>query len=691
MRAVDTNLLELLKKAERFVVPIYQRVYSWGTDECDQLWEDIQRAGSRAALNNHFTGSIVYIERDQGTTTSREPDLIIDGQQRVTTVTLILAALAAHLESLPEGQREPVQGFSPEKIRGLYLRNDYETGEARFKLTLSKQDADALRAVIDSAPLPDSDSRVVTNYRHFFHEFGKDGIDIETVCRGLEKLVVVDVKLSRGLDDPQLVFESMNSTGKRLSQADLIRNFVLMDLPPIRQEANYTSYWFPMEQRFTGESDDQFDWFVRHYLTLRTGAMPRIGQVYDAFKAFAFDREAVGDSREDVLKEMSRFARYYAAMALNGEKDPVLAALFRDIVALVGVAYPFTLQAYADYEEGRLSRDEFTEILRTIISYVVRRTVCRVPTNSLNKTFATMPKVIDEERYVESFQARLLTWDDYRRFPSDDEFAAALKTGDLYSLRRSKHVLQKLENYGRKEPVTVAEFTIEHVMPQNANKEWQRALGPEWETIHATYLHTLGNLTLTAYNPEYSDRAFVEKRDMQGGFASSPLHLNEGLGKLDEWGPAQIEARAERLARRALEIWARPAIDPAALDEYRLTFTDSTRFDWTTTHLILAALPPGRWTSYYLLARAVGTAPQALASHLMRTPDVPNPHRVMTFEGRVADGFAWTDPDDHRDPIDVLVNEGVRFEDGKADPEQRLEEEDLLALLDDPAIQEPAQ
>ncbi len=681
MKAVATNLLELLKANHRFVVPIYQRVYSWDEKECEQLWTDIYRAGARSTATSHFTGSIVYIEREEGAVTASEPNLIIDGQQRVTTVSLVLAALAANLALLPEDQREPIKGFSPEKIRGNYLTNPLETDDDFFKLMLSKQDRNALRSVVTGAPLPESNSRVVTNYAWFVQQLAKPATDLATVCAGLSRLAVVDVHLTRGVDDPQLVFEAMSATGKKLSQADLIRNFVLMDLPPGQQERTYENYWLPMEESFAGHSDDQFDWFVRHYLTLKTGSMPRIDQVYDAFKAFSFERERAGDSREDILKVMSRFSRHYGAMALDQERDPVLAPLFREVALLVGVAYPFTLQAYDDYSEGRLTRDDFATILRTIVSYVLRRTVCRVPTNSLNKTFGNMAKVIDPERYVESMQARLLSWDDYRRFPSDDEFTESLKTGDLYSLRRAKHVLQKLENHGRKEPISVSEYTIEHVMPQNANAEWQAALGPDWEATHDKYLHTLGNLTLTGYNPEYSDRPFVEKRDIEGGFRHSPLRLNEGLGQLEEWTAATIEARATRLAARALEVWSRPTLSATVLASYRDLFTDVRRFDWSQAHAMLQALPAGRWTSYHQLAEAVGTSAQPMAAHLMRCPDCANPHRVMTWDGEVADEFRWQDPEDHRDPIELLVEEGIRIDDSKADPEQQLSSEDLLALV----------
>lgn len=273
MKADDANLLEFLKKGTQFVVPIYQRVYSWEASECERLWDDIVQAGRHDTIGAHFTGSIVYVEKEQSSRTSVEPDLIIDGQQRVTTVTLILAALTAQLEQLPEDDQEPVEGFAPRKIRGLYLTNPLEDGERAFKLILSQEDKEALKTVIRQAPIPtDASSRVFTNYALFVTKLADPALDLVSVCLGLKKLIVVDVKLTRGVDHPQLVFEAMNSTGKKLSQADLIRNFVLMDLPPADQSWLYEGYWYPMEHEFAGVHEARFDEFVRHYLTLKTGS-----------------------------------------------------------------------------------------------------------------------------------------------------------------------------------------------------------------------------------------------------------------------------------------------------------------------------------------------------------------------------------------------------------------------------------
>ncbi|OJZ69946.1 hypothetical protein BRW65_21690 [Mycobacterium paraffinicum] len=579
MKAVDSHLLTLLKKSSQFVVPIYQRVYSWQRSECEQLWSDIFRAGSYEKLGAHFTGSIVYVAKDQSTLTSSQPDLIIDGQQRITTVTLLLAALADRLDKLPEAERQPWEGFSPKKIRNRYLLNDDEEGERQYKLILSQSDKDALLAVIQGVePNGDAPTRVIDNYRFFREKLADPKLDLAVVCRGLDKLVVVDVTLTRNVDNPQLVFEAMNSTGRKLSQVDLIRNYVLMDLPPKEQEKLYANYWRPMELDFTDSVESRFDEFVRHYLTVKTGEIPRLGDIYEAFKDYAITLSAEGGTIETLVIELRQYARRYCAMALGVEKDEKLHRAFKDLDQIKAeVVYPFLLEVYSDYELRTISCDDFLEIVQMVSSYVFRRAVCRVPTNSLNKTFAAFHLSIRKGQYLESVKAHFLGLKSYRAFPSDGEFRTALVTTDLYNFRRRSYFLRMLENHGRKEHVTIEDYTIEHILPQNEklSKEWQAALGDDWQAIQQKYVHSLGNLTLTGYNSEYSDHPFVTKRDMKGGFKESPLRLNKGLGQLETWNVTEIEARAERLAKDALVIWPRPELPEEIIAQYRQPRTES--------------------------------------------------------------------------------------------------------------------
>ncbi len=573
MKAVDSHLLTLLKASSQFIVPIYQRVYSWQDSECAQLWADILRAGANLRLGAHFTGSIVYVAKDQSTNTSAEPDLIIDGQQRITTVTLILTALAAQLEALPEDAREPWDGFSPKKIRNRYLLNDDEEGERQFKLILSQNDKDALISLLQGVePTDGLVTRVADNYAYFQQRLADPKLDLAVVCRGLDKLVVVDVKLERGVDNPQLVFEAMNSTGKKLSQADLIRNYVLMDLPTKEQEKVYTAYWRPMELEFSGADESQFDEFVRHYLTINTGDIPRLDDIYEAFKDHAVVNTNADETIQSLVVELRQYARRYCAMALGKEPDPKLRRAFKDLDQIkADVVYPFLLEAYTDYELGVLDRDELHEIVQMVTAYIFRRAVCRIPTNSLNKTFASFSAAIRKDRYVDSVKAHFLSLKSYRSFPTDIEFRASLKTTDLYNFRRRSYFLRLLENHGRKEHVTIEDYTIEHILPQNENlsEEWREALGPDWADLQQKHLHTLGNLTLTGYNSEYSDHSFETKRDMEGGFRDSPLRLNKGLGHLATWNVSEIEKRAERLAEDAIAVWPRPELPDNVIAEFQ--------------------------------------------------------------------------------------------------------------------------
>ena len=570
MKATEAKLLDFLKKSPQFIIPIYQRTYSWTETECRQLWDDILRTGHDDRIHAHFVGSIVYIEKGLYQVSSQSPLLVIDGQQRLTTVSLILEALA---RALPEGA-EPVDGFSAKKLRNYYLLNPLEEGERAYKLLLTQTDKQTLLSLLEQKPYPEPHSlRLEENFEFFKKQLASLGDDLAPLCKGLAKLMVVDISLSRDQDNPQLIFESMNSTGKELSQADLIRNFILMGLEQDHQTQLYEDHWRPMELAFGQEAYGQhFDGFMRHYLNVKTDEIPKVREVYEAFKAYARSPQ-VGEGGIDALvADVHAFAGHYCAMALGKESDPLLRTAFSDLRELkVDVAYPLLLELYSDYESNLLAKEELAQMVRWIESYVFRRAVCAIPTNSMNKTFGNFGKALDKDRYLESLQAHFLLLPSYRRFPGDEEFRREIKQRDLYNFRSRSYWLRRLENQGRKERVPVDEYTIEHIMPQNPDlsAEWRSALGEDWERVHATWLHTLGNLSLTGYNAEYSDRPFAEKRDMEGGFKESPLRLNQELCAIETWNEETIQARAERLAQKATDIWSAPSLSGVVLDTYR--------------------------------------------------------------------------------------------------------------------------
>lgn len=562
MKAQDLPFTQLIEGSKQFIIPIFQRTYSWDLDNCSQLWDDIVRVGGNPDLHIHFIGSAVYMpETDVGAAIPRW--LVIDGQQRITTMNLLLLALKQRLAK--EGSEEPI---SAAQLEDCFLRNRYGKGDAAYRLLLTQTDKDTLIALLNGKePGAGGSPRIVENFRFFSEKIA--GADLDVVWKGIKKLMIVDVRLQQGIDNPQMIFESMNSTGKALTQADLIRNFVLMGLPHELQTRLYLEYWRPMEVLFGAEHyTAHFDDFMRFYLVIHTGNIRiRQGDIYDEFKGYSRKHEV-----EPLLASLKEYADYYCRIALGKEQAPVIGEALHDIRELrADVCYPFLMEVYHDFIHSHLNRDEFMGILRLVESYVFRRAICEIPTNSLRQTFGTFSRRLKKDRYLEGVKATFLQLPSYRRFPSDDEFIRLMQARNLYAFNRRSYWLRRFENHGRKERVPVMDYTIEHIMPQNEKlpAAWQEALGADWKRIHGTYLHTLGNLTLTGYNSEYSDRPFLEKRDMEGGFKQSPLKLNEGLGACDKWDEPAIQNRAQKLATKAAQIWGFPALPADILAAYK--------------------------------------------------------------------------------------------------------------------------
>jgi len=562
MKAQDLKFTQLIDGPKQFIIPIFQRAYSWEQNNCELLWQDILRVGSNNRLDSHFIGAMVYIpERETSASISRW--LVIDGQQRITTISLLFLALMNKLKAT--GLDNPV---SAAEVEDYYLRNRHGKGEQKYKILLTKSDKDTLVSLLDGKkPTGSVSRRIVDNFDFFTKKIAS--ADLETVYTGIQKLMIVDVRLHQGIDNPQMIFESMNSTGKALTQADLIRNFVLMGLPHEDQVKLYENYWRPMEELFGVESySSHFDEFMRFFLVIQTGNYRiKKDEVYSEFKIYSRTHET-----RELLEDLLEFAGFYCRIALNNEEDISLANAFKDIRELqADVCYPFLMEVYKDYVGGRISKEEFLEIILLVESYVFRRAVCDIPTNSLRQTFATFSRKLKKDRYLKSVKATFLLLPSYRRFPRDDEFKRKLQERNLYVFKRRSYWLRRFENYGRKERVIVQDYTIEHIMPQNEhlNEQWKQALGEDWKRIHDHYLHTLGILTLTGYHSEYSNLSFTEKRDMEGGFKHSPLKLNEGLGECERWNEDAIKTRAASLADKAIKIWKSPKLDQETLEFYR--------------------------------------------------------------------------------------------------------------------------
>ena len=568
MKATEIRLIDFLKKSPQFVIPIYQRTYSWNKNQCNRLWLDILKAGKNEDINGHFIGSIVYIEKGLFSVSNQNQLLVIDGQQRLTTITLLIEALARKLDS-----NSNVEDFTERKLRDYYLVDPREDSDSKYKLLLSQTDKDTLISLLDQREMPkDYSIRIDENFKFFLEKLSSEKNILQTILKGLSKLIIVDISLDRDNDNPQLIFESLNSTGLELSQADLIRNYILMGLDTELQSKLYLNYWKAMELDFGQEGYlSYFDSFMKHYLTVKSGSIPKEKEVYNVFKKqFAID---INNNVEEIIKDIRKFSKYYCAIAFNAEENNDLKLAFNDLKDLkVDVAFPFLLELYDDFKNGIISRDNFLRIIRLIESYVFRRAICGIPTNSMNKTFSTFLKKIDKKNYLESVFANFLLLTSYRRFPDDEEFKRELVLKDVYNFRNKVYWLRRIENFERKERVPVNEFTIEHIMPQNENlsNEWKDELGENWEKIHNTYLHTIGNLTLTGYNSEYSDKPFIKKRNMKGGFANSPLILNKEIADKEKWSEKEIKDRANSLSNLAIKIWQAPNLDKSKIEEYKL-------------------------------------------------------------------------------------------------------------------------
>ncbi|GAA8332040.1 DUF262 and DUF1524 domain-containing protein [Helicobacter pylori] len=568
MKAEAMKLLDFIGKSQekQLVIPIYQRVYSWEKEQCKQLWDDIVKTGGNDQMNGHFIGSIVFVQ-DGIYTTSHNELLIIDGQQRLTTITLLFIALRNYLND----EDEFLEKFSRQKIQKRYLINSDEKGDKKFKLILSEPDRDTLLSLIDKNRRKPSEPsvKIVENFKLFEEWIRKNTDKLETIFKGLEKLMIVWIALKKEKDDPQLIFESMNSKGIELTQTDLIRNYIVMETEVGKQEDFYNQYWRAMEEDFK-QNETLFNQFVRHYLTIKTGKIPKEKRVYEAFKGY---QQKEGIEIEDLLKDLQKYCGYFCQIAFKKEADKDLNKALSFLVDLeMDVVYPLLLELYSDYSDGVLSKQDFIPIIALIESYLCRRAVCGLGTNSLNKTFASFTRHIQKNEYFESLEAHFGSLIKEQRFPGDDEFKNSFTTKELCSsnkTEKARYYLERLENFDTKEPVNTKECTTEHIMPKTLNEKWKKDLGQDYERIHTQYLHTIGNLTLTGYNSEYSNRSFQEKQDMKGGFKQSPLKLNQGLKDLESFGEKEIEKRANDLADWALKIWTNPKLDAETLEKYK--------------------------------------------------------------------------------------------------------------------------
>ena len=559
MRGGDEYLTYIIEgKQTRFVIPVYQRNYDWKIEQCKRLFDDLQSVAT-TGMGEHFFGSIV---------SKREGDtrVVIDGQQRITTVFILLAALVAQLRS-PESDITSVEASKADYIEGQFLVDTYHPDEQKLRLKLVKGDMGAFTAVVAGGVNLVEGSNVTRNYRYFLKRIADMPITGDQLFDAVKRLKIIDVQLDEH-DDAQRVFESLNSTGLDLTEADKIRNFILMDLAEKEQESCYEEYWIPIERNTLGQVSN----FVRYYLAAKMGKTPVVGRVYQSYVDYARRTYTSAQSgRLDTLAmlgDLRSFSeRYGRCVSPDRDRSELDAVLYRLSLLQMGVVIPFSLNLLAALDNGTVSEIQAVECMEAVESYLFRRWSCGIPTNSLNKVFETlhgdaMRGVAEGATYPDAMKYSLLHKTGTGRFPSDAEFRSSLATRDYYRIgNRKLYLYDRLENGDSRERVDVVgglrdgRFSVEHIMPQTLNASWRRALGDGFERVHEEWKDRIANLTITAYNSEYSNRDFATKRDMENGFADSVFRMNKWVGDQETWGESELKSRQGMLEDRFVELW----------------------------------------------------------------------------------------------------------------------------------------
>ncbi len=683
MQVGESTLKELIEGEKQFQVPLYQRQYAWGSPQLSQLWEDVLEQydvitpdeGGKVdgKAPTHFLGSLVLAPSPLIQAHGVTPFLVIDGQQRLTTLLVAMCALRDHVASDDH--------LAVERFNERYLINKYGEGSSFYRLLPTQADRQAFFASVDRSDAAKRTGGIGNAYSFFRARLTQPGPDnqpldserIEAVLRQRLQFVAITADAN---DNVHRIFESLNDRGVRLTQADLLRNYVFM-LLPTRAEILYAQVWQPMQQQLTPSQLETLvfvDLVVRGRTTMKRPDIYRAQQ--ERLRGLQGDEAAV----EAEVRELARRAELFRRIVQpETEADTQVGAVLTRLDRWgASTTYPLLLHLYILWDAGKCSSAEVLEALSHVESFLVRRMIAGVPTNNLNRVFSGLvPQLSNELPIAEAVRQALSGPRKY--WPTDRRLRNAIHSQPFYYQGRQNQkmlIFQRLEeSYEHAEPVdwSVSNLSIEHVMPQSLTDEWKEALaatGDEPAAVHSELLHTLGNLTVTGYNGQLSNRPFDRKQEILQG---SHLELNRAIVPSKNWGRAEIAARAEELADRAIAIWPGPLAGVEEPEEGR---------DWSRLHAALAALPPGTWTTYGDLAELIGSHQVPVGQHLANTRGLLNAHRVLTSEGRVAPGFRWGDPDDERDIHGVLEAEGIKFGmDRRADPAQRLRSDDLADLI----------
>lgn len=556
MRGTVTEVYKLFAKQDhRLVVPVYQRNYDWQQSHCARLLADLKdlKASGRS---RHFFGAVVG--QQEGFWNWQ----VIDGQQRLTTLSLLILALTKLIDTdeLAYQSRE-----LSERLRRSYLQaTETVNGPPTFRLKPVKNDAEAYQRLFGDESQFIESSNVTANYRFFLEALPKLGMTAEEIWDSIMRLEVMHLDLEEH-DDPQRIFESLNSTGLALSESDKIRNLVLMGLPSDEQELVYEDYWNRIELNVDYHTDE----FIRWYLVSRTTTIPRKDEVYEAFKTFS---TSMGQQGADLLDDVRDYSEHYRDLlnASVGSKQ-VDQRLKRLNILKQDVTFPFLMPVLADYRSQDLDEHDLIETLRITETYLFRRSVCDLATNSLNRVFASLYREVkrlkkEGDTFPDVLAYLLIRRTGSARLPRDEEFSIEFETRNMYRFQpqRRRYLFECLENGDSRDTVDVAErlldgdLSIEHIMPQNLTLTWRNELGHDAEEIHYKWLHRVANLTVTGYNSAYSNLSFVEKKEHPEGFANSPYRLNDLLRRADHWGVDELKRRSGILLDAALAYWPLP-------------------------------------------------------------------------------------------------------------------------------------
>lgn len=554
MKGSMVELYRLFASIDReIVIPVYQRNYDWKHKHCERLLEDLM-AVIKEDRPKHFFGAVVVHPE----TTFKL--VLIDGQQRLTTVSLLILALIRLIES---GQLESTSSRLSSSLRKYLVKED-AASTATVRLKPVKSDAEAYERLFNPEQGFIASSNLTSNYEYFVERLPQLSLTAEQIWEAIARLEVMHLDLERH-DAPQRIFESLNSTGLALSEADKVRNLVLMDLPTAEQNRVYDAYWNRIEINVDYDTDE----FLRWYLVTKTSTTPNISAVYESFNKFATKQ---GTKGANLLADVRDYSEHYRAIRHSSVGTKSIDRRLRRLNILKSdVVLPFLMPLIGELRAGTASADDVAETIAILESYLFRRIVCDVPTNTLNKLFAGMYREIrglrgDEDSFSEVFAYALLRRDGNARFPSDDEFRSSFEHRNMYRINRDRrlYLFECLENGNSRDALDIAnrldegEISVEHVMPQTLTTAWQASLGENADEVHSEWLHRIGNLTVTGYNSTYSNLSFVDKRDHPEGFAASPYRLNHLIRQADTWTINELKLRSRTLSGWALDYWRFP-------------------------------------------------------------------------------------------------------------------------------------